>query len=166
MLPGVAHHVSQSQSLPGIHQLLHIAQIQFPVPCGEGGLPEPLDIQPLLTVSVSAVVLPGLAVAGQVNNPSARRQMEPWRRQHRCRPAFQRRFDLRRDIFGVVGIHLHHTVGNMEVGSAASHHQNQRYPRLLPQIQRPLQERDFTSIVDKNMNNFKIRYGLHINLKF
>ena len=68
MLPGVAHHVSQSQSLPGIHQLLHIAQIQFPVPCGEGGLPEPLDIQPLLTVSVSAVVLPGLAVAGQVNN--------------------------------------------------------------------------------------------------
>ena len=48
--------------LPGIHQLLHIAQIQFPVPCGEGGLPEPLDIQPLLTVSVSAVVLPGLDI--------------------------------------------------------------------------------------------------------
>ena len=27
-------------------------------------------------------------------------------------------------------------------------------------------KRGFTSIVDKDMNNIKIRYGLHINLKF
>ncbi len=53
----------------------------------------------------------------------------------------QRRPGLVRDVPGVVGIHLHNLVRDVEIGSAASHHQNQGHPSFMPQIQRPFQER-------------------------
>ena len=141
MLPCVAHHVGQGLGLPGIHQLLHIAQIQFPVPYGEGGLPEPLHLQPLLPAAITPVVLSRLVSARQVNNPSATGQMKPRCGQAGDRPAHQGRLSLGGDGPGVVGIHLDDPAGDMEVGSAASHYQDQGYPRFLPQVQRPFQER-------------------------
>lgn len=107
------------------HKLFQISQIQLPVAHSKGGLTKPLYLQPLLAVAIAPIIFPSLGGTGEIDDPLADRQMESGCGQCRNRPARQRRLGLGGDVVSMVGVHLDNLVGDVEVGTAAAHHQDQ-----------------------------------------